>query len=141
MESLQELVFLLNVHQAASYGMTIAFGSHAPGLKECDGFRAKGGSMETPNSGKRIICKGIDLEGPVSEQKIWAAVLLQAVEDWRSENAKLHRDAAQFLFKEENDFEVVCAGAGIEPSSFRSRLAQALNAENKAPESTSRIAA
>jgi hypothetical protein len=97
--------------------------------------------METAISEKRIICKGIEMEGPVSEQKIWAAVLLQAVEDWWSENAKLHRDATQFLFREEDDFEVVCAGAGIDPSGFRSRLARALRAGDGAPDGPSRIAA
>lgn len=97
--------------------------------------------MENTNSDKRIICKGIEMEGPVSEQKVWAAVLLQAVEDWRSDNAKLHRDASQFLFKEKNDFEVVCAGAGIEPTSFRCRLARALRVEAEGQDGRSRIAA
>lgn len=97
--------------------------------------------MANQNRGKRILCKGMDVEGPDNEQKIWAAVLLQAVEDWRSDNAKLHRDAAQFLFKEQNDFEVVCAGAGIEPSSFRSRLARTLNAGEGSTNKPARIAA
>ena len=97
--------------------------------------------MENTNRGNRITCKGIEVEGPDNEQKIWAAVLLQAVEDWRSENAKLHRDAAQFLFKEKNDFEVVCAGAGIEPSSFRSRLVRGLNAGEGSTNKPARIAA
>ncbi|HKW87313.1 MAG TPA: hypothetical protein VJN21_01000 [Candidatus Acidoferrales bacterium] len=97
--------------------------------------------METASLERRVLCKGMEIEGPDNEQKIWAAVLLQAVEDWRSENAKLHRDAAQFLFRERNDFEVVCAGAGIEPSSFRSRLARALNAGGEKPDDSTRRAA
>lgn len=86
----------------------------------------EGGKMEMASSGKRVLCKGMEIEGPDNEQKIWASVLLQAVEDWRSDNAKLHRDAEQFLFNEKNDFDIVCAGAGIEPSSFRSRLTRGL---------------
>lgn len=87
--------------------------------------------METATSEKRVLCKGMEIEGPDNEQKIWASVLLQAVEDWRSDNVKLHRDAEQFLFREEKDFDIVCACAGVEPSSFRSRLMRGLqqNAE------------
>lgn len=101
----------------------------------------EGGEMETATSGKRILCKGMDIEGPDNEQKIWASVLLQAVEDWRSENAKLHRDADQFLFREKNDFEIVCAYAGIEPSSFRSRLTRGLQQNAEVAESSAPIAA
>ena len=66
--------------------------------------------METTSSDKGILCKGIEVEEPVTEQRVWLAVLLQAVEDWRSENVKLHREADQFLFREKNDFDVVCTG-------------------------------
>lgn len=101
----------------------------------------EGGKMETMNSEERIICKGIEVEEPVSEQKIWVAVLLQAVDDWRSTNLKLRRDAEQFLFRERNDFDVVCASAGIESSSLRSRLVRAQHLRGAVPEGSSRIAA
>jgi hypothetical protein len=97
--------------------------------------------MERANSEKRIICQGIEVEEPVSEQRIWGAVLLQAVEDWWGTNKKLRRDAEQFLFREKNDFEVVCGGAGVEPSSFRSRLARAQHSGGSAPHGPSSIAA
>lgn len=97
--------------------------------------------METVDSEQRIICKGIEVEEPVSEQKMWLAVLLQAVDDWRSTNLKLRRDAEQFLFRAENDFDVVCAGAGIESSSFRSRLVRAQHLRGAVLEGSSRIAA
>ncbi|HEV2489109.1 MAG TPA: hypothetical protein VGT03_04820 [Candidatus Acidoferrales bacterium] len=97
--------------------------------------------MEAVTSEQKVICRGIEAEEPVSEQKIWAAVLLQAVDDWRSTNVKLHRDAEQFLFREKNDFDVVCASAGIDSSSFRSRLARGLHQSGMAHEATSRIAA
>lgn len=102
---------------------------------------SKGDKMETTSSEKRILCKGIEVEEPVNEQKIWLAVLLQAVEDWRSENVKLHRDADQFLFREKNDFDVVCTGAGIEPSSFRSRLMRAAQRSNGTIAGQTQIAA
>jgi hypothetical protein len=111
------------------------------GQAEIQRSSGEGGRMDTANSGKGIICRGIDVEEPVSEQKIWVAVLLQAVDDWRSTNLKLRRDAEQFLFREKNDFDVVCAGAGIESSSFRSRLVRAQHLRGAVSEGSSRIAA
>lgn len=97
--------------------------------------------METVSSEKQILCKGIEAEEPVNEQKIWLAVLLQAVEDWRSDNVKLHREAEEFLFREKKDFDVVCTGAGIEPSSFRGRLMRAAQRSNETHAQLSQMAA
>jgi hypothetical protein len=78
--------------------------------------------METLISGRGLICKGIEIEGPVGEQRVWTAVLLQAVEDLISMNVRLQTAAKQFLLHDQNDFEFVCAGAGISASNFRNRL-------------------
>jgi hypothetical protein len=78
--------------------------------------------METVISEKGLICKGIEIEGPIGEQRVWTAVLLQAVEDLQSVNQRLRLAAEQFLFQNQHDFEFVCAGAGINGSNFRSRL-------------------
>ena len=57
-----------------------------------------------------------------SERRLWTAVLTLAIEDWRYGTLRKRREAEQFLFEEEKDFGEVCAGAGIDPSDFRSRL-------------------
>lgn len=81
-----------------------------------------GGSKMEIVSGRDAICPGNEVENPINEQKLWAAVLAQALEDWRGDRISRKRDAEQFLFEDQNDFELVCARAGIDASSFRARL-------------------
>lgn len=78
--------------------------------------------MQTLSGRDALICRGNEVEGPVCEQRLWAAVLAQALEDWRGDRIRAKRDAEQFLFNSRGDFETVCAGAGIDPSSFRAQL-------------------
>jgi hypothetical protein len=64
------------------------------------------------------------------ERRLWAAVLLQAVEDWRSNNIRANRAAEEFLFKSALDFETVCHGAGFDlaaPPDRASRYASQRN--------------
>jgi hypothetical protein len=61
-------------------------------------------------------------EGHDPERRLWAAALLQAVEDWRSNNMRAHRAAESFLFNSGIDFETVCQGAGFDPVTFQSKL-------------------
>ncbi len=61
-------------------------------------------------------------EGLIAERRLWAAVLLLAVEEWRSNNMRAHREAELFLFESGADFETVCYGAGLDPSTLRSKL-------------------
>lgn len=61
-------------------------------------------------------------EGAISERRLWTAVLVTAVEDWRRGTLRAKRAAQKFLFEDDHDFMEVCAGAGIDPSSFRSKL-------------------
>lgn len=70
------------------------------------------------------FCRADEIEGPIGERKMWLAVLLQAVEDLRSDRISAQREAENFLFRNHEDFETVCAGAGIEASSFRARLSR-----------------
>jgi hypothetical protein len=51
----------------------------------------------------------------LSERRLWAAVLLQAVEDWRSGNFRERTEAQKFFFGNSSDFTTVCRGAGFEP--------------------------
>lgn len=61
-------------------------------------------------------------EEMISERRLWTAVLVTAVEDWRMGTLRAKRSAQEFLFEDDNDFMEVCAGAGIDPSSFRHKL-------------------
>lgn len=61
-------------------------------------------------------------EEAISERRLWTAVLVTAVQDWRVGTLRAKRSAQQFLFEDDRDFTEVCAGAGIDPSSFRLRL-------------------
>ena len=71
-------------------------------------------SQQTPAQGPSI-----DLTG---ERRLWTAVLVQAVVEWRSNNARARNAAEKFLCNSDEDFFTVCAGAGLNPSSFRAQL-------------------
>jgi hypothetical protein len=58
----------------------------------------------------------------ISERRLWTAVIVVAVEDWRAGTLRARRAAQQFLFEDDGDFEQVCAGAGLDPQSFRAKL-------------------
>jgi hypothetical protein len=61
-------------------------------------------------------------EGFIAERRLWTAVLVTAVEDWRNGSLRAKRAAQQFLFDDDRDFEQVCAGAGLDPNTLRSKL-------------------
>jgi hypothetical protein len=52
----------------------------------------------------------------ISGRRLWSAVLLQALDDWKSSNTRRRSEAEKFLFNSEKDFIKVCQGAGLEPS-------------------------
>jgi hypothetical protein len=58
----------------------------------------------------------------IGENRLWTAVLVKAVEDWRFGTMRRRREAQQFLFENEKDFNAVCANAGLDPVSLRSKL-------------------
>ena len=58
----------------------------------------------------------------ISERRLWTAVLVKAVDDWRSGNLRARREAQEFLLEDTRDFSQVCAGAGIDPDHFRAKL-------------------
>ena len=61
-------------------------------------------------------------EASIGERRLWTAVLIQAVRDWRNGTLRARRDAQHFLFEDDAEFDRVCAGAGLEPGSLRSKL-------------------
>lgn len=72
------------------------------------------------NAATRIA--GSVTEDCIAERRLWIAVLTMAVEDWRNGNLRNRREAQKFLFEDHNDFDRVCASAGVDAGSFRSGL-------------------
>lgn len=62
------------------------------------------------------------MEEVIGEHRLWTAVIVQAVEDWRLGTLRARREAQKFLFEDDRDFNRVCAAAGLDPSSLRNRL-------------------
>jgi hypothetical protein len=56
------------------------------------------------------------------ERRLWTAVLLQAVLDWRSNNMRARHEAEIFLFNSPGDLEGVCHRAGLDLRAFQSNL-------------------
>ena len=61
-------------------------------------------------------------EDLIGERRLWTAVVISAVEDWRNGSLRIQRKAQEFLFDNDADFQTVCGRAGLEPGSFRARL-------------------
>lgn len=57
----------------------------------------------------------------ISERRLWTAVIVMAVEDWRNGSLRSRREAQSFLF-DNTDFQSVCASAGLDPATLRARL-------------------
>lgn len=58
----------------------------------------------------------------ISERRLWTAVIVMAVEDWRNGTLKARRAAQSFLFEDKSDFHDVCGCAGLDPDTLRARL-------------------
>ncbi len=72
-------------------------------------------------NGERISRDTVTEDG-IGARRLWTAVVVAAVDDWRNGTLRARRKAQEFLFDNERDFEMVCAGAGLEPGDFRARL-------------------
>jgi hypothetical protein len=58
----------------------------------------------------------------ISERRLWTAVVVKAVEDWRTGTLRARREAQDFLFENDKDLELVCSAAGLDWQGFRARL-------------------
>ena len=70
----------------------------------------------------RVELQNSVTEETISERRLWTAVIVNAVEDWRGGTLRARREAQDFLFNSDQDFEMVCAGAGLNPAGFRAKL-------------------
>jgi hypothetical protein len=80
------------------------------------------GEMEGMASQVSLDTQNNVTEELISERRLWTAVLVSAVEDWRGGTLRVRREAQEFLFESDVDFEMVCAGAGLDAGDFRTRL-------------------
>jgi hypothetical protein len=61
-------------------------------------------------------------EDLIGESRLWTAVIVNAVDDWRYGTLRARREAQTFLFEDHADFENVCSRAGLDAESFRGKL-------------------
>jgi hypothetical protein len=61
-------------------------------------------------------------EDLIGANRLWTAVIVKAVEDWRMGSLRARREAQKFLFEDDRDFYQVCASAGLDAALFRSKL-------------------
>lgn len=73
-------------------------------------------------SGRSVSQKSVLMQGLGIERRLWLAVVVQAVEEWRGGTLRNKRLAQEFLFDDSNDFQSVCANAGLDPQNLRSKL-------------------
>ncbi|MGH9700868.1 MAG: hypothetical protein ACRD5R_04580 [Candidatus Acidiferrales bacterium] len=65
------------------------------------------------------------IENAIAERRMWAAVILLAIEDWKTGTLRMRREAQKFLFENQRDFEDVCANAGLNAANLRAQLRKA----------------
>jgi len=61
-------------------------------------------------------------EETVVEARIWQAVIVSTIEEWMSGPLRRSLEAEQFLFRDENDFRLVCQSAGMDAGRLRQQL-------------------
>ncbi|MGH9756272.1 MAG: hypothetical protein ACRD4M_00910 [Candidatus Acidiferrales bacterium] len=65
------------------------------------------------------------IENAIAERRVWTAVILLAIEDWKTGTLRMRREAQTFLFENQRDFEDVCANAGLNAANLRAQLRKA----------------
>jgi hypothetical protein len=104
-------------------------------LERCRGKQKKTGrikmNLEIHGQASKNSKENFDFQ--ISEKRLWTAVLLQALEDWKSCNMRRRSEAEKFFFESESDFETVCRGAGLNPSSVISKLQKMRTAVQQQP--------
>ena len=78
--------------------------------------------MDTSTAQGKVEMHDIVTEELISARRLWLAVILNAVEDGRNGTLRACREAQEFLFENDEDFEMVCTAAGLDSSDFRTRL-------------------
>lgn len=58
----------------------------------------------------------------LSEKRLWQAVLLATIQDWMWGPLSRKRQAEEYLFEDQRDFQTVCKSAGMDPDQIRFKL-------------------
>jgi len=78
--------------------------------------------MEGSNTQALPTTQNAVTEDLIGANRLWTAVIVKAVEDWRTGPLRARREAQKFLFDDDRDFYQVCASAGLDPALFRAKL-------------------
>lgn len=57
-----------------------------------------------------------------SEKRLWQAVLVTTIREWVSGPLRSQRQAEEYLFRDQKDFQAVCKSAGMDPDQLRAKL-------------------
>jgi hypothetical protein len=115
----------LVLFRAAGIGLRDAFvmSERREQSKKAAGHRGnRAMNSKGTNGGTRIVENEGLTEDCISERRLWTAVVVMAVEDWRNGSLRARREAQSFLFEDNADFQAVCASAGLDPATLRARL-------------------
>lgn len=82
---------------------------------------ANGGQMGSRQQ-IHVVSRESVTEEFIGERRLWTAVIVNAIEEWKAGTLRARRAAQTFLFDSDNDFNSVCACAGLDPSYLRSKL-------------------
>ena len=66
----------------------------------------------------------------IGELRLWRAVIASTVQEWRHGPLRRKREAEQFLFHDDGDYQTVCYSAGIDPRNLRDRLEKIRSRKN-----------
>jgi hypothetical protein len=80
--------------------------------------------METRKNESGVTAEVLGTEAALPERRVWLAVLVQAIEEWRCGTLRARREAETFLFQGGKDFDLVCSGAGLNANSMSARLSR-----------------
>lgn len=58
----------------------------------------------------------------ISEKRLWQAVLVTTIQEWMWGPLRRQRQAEQYLFEDQKDFQAVCKSAGMDPEQLRAKL-------------------
>jgi predicted nucleic acid-binding protein len=63
-------------------------------------------------------------EEKLMEVRLWRAVIVSTIQEWVSGPLRRKREAEEYLFKDRQDFLLVCQSAGLDAGRLRSKLAR-----------------
>lgn len=69
-----------------------------------------------------VTALGMTQIDALSEKRLWQAVLLATIQDWICGPLRRKRQAEEYLFQDQKDFQTVCKSAGMDPDQLRAKL-------------------